>query len=219
MSILRRVVHAIGGRECRCRSDATSRSSRTTLAWRLRMDVLPDGTERLPTFRYHPDPTATDVFDQQDATCPCCLRSRGWVYIGPFYSREDPESICPWCIANGAAAEKFDAEFVDPHAVEPGASEAALDELLHRTPCHFTAHSEAWPVHCGDFCAVLRPLQLEDLDNLREEIASELSALREYVAVTETDFAFDLRREHSPLMVYLFRCLTCGKYRVNGDYE
>jgi uncharacterized protein CbrC (UPF0167 family) len=34
------------------------------------------------------------------------------------YAIEELEdAFCPWCIADGSAAEQFDAEFVDPEAI------------------------------------------------------------------------------------------------------
>ena len=43
-----------------------------------------------------------------------CGESRGFIYSGPVYGQEELDSsICPWCIADGSAAEKFDAEFTD----------------------------------------------------------------------------------------------------------
>jgi uncharacterized protein CbrC (UPF0167 family) len=173
----------------------------------------------LPTFRYHVDPIGSRVFERSDTICPCCQQTPGWTYVGPLFTTEELAGVCPWCIASGAAAAAFDAEFVDPFAVEPGTSPEALDELLHRTPSHFTAQDELWPVHCGDFCAVIGRLKPAELDSLGDEIFADLQALQQRLQVNIEDFNQDLRRQHSPLWTYLFRCVRCAHHRVNGDYE
>jgi len=183
------------------------------------METPSNVVEHLPTFCYHPDPVASGVFERQDEECPCCLRVRGWVYIGPSFAIEELGSICPWCIASGAAVAKYNPEFVDHYAVEPGATAEALDLLIHRTPSYWKAMYEPWPVHCGDFCTFLRELTPTDIDTLGEEIASELKTFQQNMEIPDEFFAVDLRRDNSPLTAFLFRCLTCGKYRVNGDYE
>src|SRR5262245_65284907 len=71
--------------------------------------------EGLPVFRYHPDPLKTGSIVASDATCRACNRSRGYVYAGPVYSKERglENSLCPWCIADGTAHDRFTAEFTD----------------------------------------------------------------------------------------------------------
>ena len=60
--------------------------------------------ERLPTFRYHPDPIGTGSLEGSDRKCVCCGRARGYIYVEPVFSEQDlHDQICPWCIASGAA--------------------------------------------------------------------------------------------------------------------
>lgn len=82
------------------------------------------------------------------AVCQGCGKARGFVYVGPVYSVEElNDALCPWCIADGSAAEAFGASFTD---VGWGVAVAAI-ELLEgfpnlydrpfsnhgsRTPCH-----------------------------------------------------------------------------------
>jgi hypothetical protein len=67
-----------------------------------------------PEFPYHPDPRATGSVVVSDTSCVACGQSRGFVYAGPVYSQgELIDSLCPWCIADGSAAEKYEAEFTD----------------------------------------------------------------------------------------------------------
>jgi len=71
------------------------------------MDARP-----LPVFRYHPDPVATGAIVRSDVACACCGEATGFAYDGPWYATHDPDGvICPWCIADGRAAARFDAEF------------------------------------------------------------------------------------------------------------
>src|SRR5437867_876141 len=63
-----------------------------------------------PEFPYHPDPRATGSVVVSDTSCVACGQSRGFVYAGPVYSQDELiDSLCPWCIADGSAAEKYDA--------------------------------------------------------------------------------------------------------------
>src|SRR4051794_16064897 len=81
------------------------------------VDQIREATLRamsLPTFKYHPDPIATGSVEPSDTQCDCCGKQRGYIYVGPVFSVEGLyEYICPWCIADGSAHTKFDAEFTD----------------------------------------------------------------------------------------------------------
>ena len=100
----------------------------------------------LPAFRYHPDPLASGSVVASEATCRCCGHARGHVYVGPVYAEEElSEALCPWCIADGAAAEKFDAEFVDVACFPDALPDDAAEEIARRTPGYATWQGEAWP--------------------------------------------------------------------------
>src|ERR1700694_2069476 len=86
-----------------------------------------------PSFKYHPDPLATGMIQQQQTICPVCQQVRACVYAGPFYAKENVEGICPWCIQNGSAAATYHGVFQDAASCEDAAPEH-LDELVHRTP-------------------------------------------------------------------------------------
>ncbi len=73
----------------------------------------PEADERLkkiPVFKYHPNPFMTGAFYElsEAEICSCCNKPVFIKYKGPFYSLEEPECLCPGCIASGKAAEKFD---------------------------------------------------------------------------------------------------------------
>ena len=62
----------------------------------------------LPKFKYHPNPLATGAIAESNEVCECCEEAPGYIYKASFYSTEEVESICPWCIADGSAAEKYE---------------------------------------------------------------------------------------------------------------
>jgi Uncharacterised protein family (UPF0167) len=88
----------------------------------------------LPRFTYHPDPRATGFVVESNAICLACGAARGHIYTGPVYAVEElAEAICPWCIADGTAADRFDAEFTDvgsyvPEDVQPESSRRSRAE-------------------------------------------------------------------------------------------
>lgn len=70
----------------------------------------------LPLFRYHPDPLASGSIRAASETCACCKRDTGWIYTATFYTAQDVSGrFCPWCIADGSAAERFAGEFTDSY--------------------------------------------------------------------------------------------------------
>ncbi len=75
--------------------------------------------DELPNFRYHPDPIRSGAIAASQAVCKSCGQARGYIYSGPVYSEMDglDDSICPWCIADGSAAAKFEAVFVDVNSI------------------------------------------------------------------------------------------------------
>ncbi|WP_458787851.1 CbrC family protein, partial [Vallitalea sediminicola] len=75
--------------------------------------------------------------------------------VGPFYAIEEVENICPWCIKNGKASEKYDGMFQDDQSCDKVNKEEYLDELVHRTPGYCGWQQEYWLSHCGDFCAFI----------------------------------------------------------------
>ena len=110
----------------------------------------------LPSFRYHPDPLATSSLVESDATCAACDKARGYVYTGPVYAPGELEALCPWCIADGTAAETFGAEFTEVGVGAPeDVARDVLEELAFRTPGFSGWQQEHWLYHCGDAAAFL----------------------------------------------------------------
>src|SRR6266487_2219862 len=60
-----------------------------------------------------PDPRGTGSVTESDARCQTCGAARGYIYTGPIYPIEELDQVlCPWCIADGTAAAKFDDQHV-----------------------------------------------------------------------------------------------------------
>ena len=109
----------------------------------------------LPYFPYHRDPVASGSIRQTDALCECCGQSRGVLYDGVVYSQSEVEALCPWCIASGAAADKYDAAFFDADFRDDADNLVDLPEHFYRavfgcTIGFSTFNPIGWWVHCGE---------------------------------------------------------------------
>ena len=174
----------------------------------------------IPEFKYHPDPIATGSIVKSEATCRCCNQARGFIYAGPVYAEEKlDQAICPWCIADGSAAARFDAVYVDPESIggaETEVPESVRDELGRRTPGFAGWQQERWLACCNDAAAFLGPcgrLELEEVGEqatkaVRVEAGLKGSEWEQYLAA--------LHRDKGPT-AYLFRCLHCGNLLAYSD--
>ena len=181
-------------------------------------------TDPLPTFQYHPDPFATGSVVASDATCRCCDRARGYVYRGPVYADEDlDDALCPWCIADGSAASRFGAEFMDEAGIGgygawPEVSPEVIAEISQRTPGFSGWQQERWWTHCGDAGEFLGPAGAAEL---RSDWAAALPAIQEDVGYEGGDwdeYVAALNREHGPT-AYVFRCRHCGQLGGYSDHH
>ena len=176
----------------------------------------------LPAFRYHPDPLATGSIVASDASCRCCGQARGVVYSGPVYAEEElDDALCPWCIADGSAAARFGAEFVDGAGVggygqwDPVPA-AVVVEVSQRTPGFSGWQQERWWTHCGDAAEFLGPSGAAEL---RARWAAALPSIQADVGYTGADweeYVDALDRERGPT-AYVFRCRHCGQLGGYSD--
>jgi hypothetical protein len=172
----------------------------------------------LPVFKYHPDPVRTGSIEKKETGCPVCGQKRAYVYVGPFYSIEDAEGICPWCIADGSAAKKYDGEFQDSGSVEAPVDESALDELVHRTPGYLAWQQEQWLVHCGEPCIFTGYAGWKELQEMGIDVAEDLHRLSADYGLTMQEFCSGLAN-NGTFQGYLFQCGRCGKYRLTADSD
>ncbi len=178
----------------------------------------------LPKFRCHPDPIATGSVVPSDRKCACCGAAKGYVYVGPVYAEEElEESICPWCIADDTAHQKFDAEFVDAAGIGDygsweSVSPEVIEEIAFRTPCFNGWQQERWWTHCGDAAVFLGPAGWKELMSYGPEAVAafrqEVGSGR-YGMDTET-YLEALDRQRGPT-AFVFRCSHCGKIGGYSD--
>ncbi|WP_077801901.1 CbrC family protein [Streptomyces sp. JHA26] len=175
-------------------------------------------TEPLPEFPYHPDPLATGSVAVSDAACACCGRARGYVYTGPVYAAGEPGRLCPWCIADGSAARRYEAHFT----ADVAGDEVTRDVLVavaERT-LGFTAWQDGqWLVHCGDAAAFLGRAGVRELTGYPDA----LDSLRQDIDAwgwpddQVDDFLGSLDSGGQPT-AYLFRCRTCAAHLAYADF-
>lgn len=109
----------------------------------------------LPLFPYHRDPIASESIRESDETCECCGKSRGVLYSGVIYAEANIENLCPWCIADGSAADKYEATFFDAHFCDESGATVDLPrhfyrDVFDRTIGFSTFNPFGWWVHCGE---------------------------------------------------------------------
>ena len=150
--------------------------------------------QSLPHFIYHPDPLATGAFVEGEAkVCPSCGKESNIYYDLIPYCIDNIKNLCPFCISNGLAAEKFDAEFVQDAEWQ----------------------GEYWLSCCQDYCAYLGTVGTRELKamGIAEQVLEDYEARGEYQDIEEY-----LVKDGS-LCGYLFRCLHCEKYQLWVDAD
>lgn len=188
----------------------------------------------LPIFKYHPRPLETEAFMQdQIITCICCQQQSNIYYKSPFYSRHTRGNLCPWCIADGSAAEKFEGSFQDESSIEGVEAEFDSDgefcdihnpypqeqvnELIKRTPGYHGWQQAFWLAHCSDFCAFIGYVGWDEIKNQLDEFVDLPSDC--------ANFGMEYSQLEKNLVNggdcqgYLFRCLVCEKLRLWVDFS
>jgi uncharacterized protein CbrC (UPF0167 family) len=175
-------------------------------------------TEPLPEFPYHPDPLATGSVVVSDAVCACCGRERGYVYTGPVYAAGEPGRPCPWCIADGSAAHRFEAHFSADVADDEIGSQV-LVAIAERTP-GFTAWQDAqWLAHCGDGAAFLGRAGARELAGWPDAVESLRQDIRAWGWPDhQIDDFLDSLDSNGQATAYLFRCRTCATHLAYADF-
>lgn len=168
----------------------------------------------LPDFKYHPKPLETRVIIERKSVCPVCREHTDYVYVGPFFSVEEVEDICPWCIESGVAAEMYNGEFQDSASCEESSSKEQLDELVHRTPGYSGWQQEYWLHHCNDFCSFLGYVGWKEI----KDISHELTEDYQRYGYNENEIKQYLKND-GHLQGYLFQCITCKRYRIHIDCD
>lgn len=180
---------------------------------------------QLPVFKYHPDPIRSGSVTESDQKCKACGKARGYIYTGPAYSEEELEdALCPWCIADGSAHEKFDAEFVDCEAFPDDVPQPAMEEIMFRTPGYSAWQTEQWFTCCAEPMAFLEPAGIKDIRARYYELEGSLMMYIVHEMGISGGAARQmlesLERDAGPT-AYVFQCLKCGANRayIDGIFE
>ena len=177
----------------------------------------------LPKFKYSPNAYNIDIFKEEEGACSICNQNREIKYDSSFYSVEEPEYICPWCIADGGAANKYSGEFNDSAGIETPLGYASDDvlqatfdkkilEVTQRTPSYVSWQQEVWLTHCNEPCAFIDYADSEMIRPLLHELEADI----ENIGYEKDLITKHLSKEGS-LVGYLFRCLHCGTHRLHVD--
>ena len=185
---------------------------------------------KLPYFKYHPDPISTGVFEPLNEKCDCCGQRTKYTYTPSVYSRHDINYLCPWCIANGTVKEKFNAQFTpnvasaDNEEVLPWSkiSKNVEDEIVYKTPGFVGSQEEHWWSHCNDGAAFLG--YLGDIDKKifaepqAQEFIKEMKKVHE-IDDDEWEWLINTPDEEHSTRFYIFRCLHCKRIGGYGDFS
>lgn len=171
----------------------------------------------MPAFRYHPDPLASGSIRESTETCVCCNHIKGRIYTATFYTAQKVSGrFCPWCIADGSAAERFAGEFTDSYGLE-GVSEETLHEVTRRTPGFHGWQDPHWLVHCHDAAAFISEVGYRELaihpavlDQLRHDL--RMDGWRDAAKLEQ--FLTHLGEGATAM---LFRCTFCGTHLAYVD--
>lgn len=175
-------------------------------------------TKFLPEFKYNPNALKLEIIVKRQAECPVCSNKREYAYEGPFYSVEEVEDICPWCIKDGSAAAKYEGDFQDAHSCDPVEKQEYLTELITRTPGYVTWQQARWLSHCGDFCALKDYVGWKEIEHLKDELEDDLNEIKNSYGLTQEELEQYLFNTGS-MQGYLFQCLHCGKHRLTVDVD
>jgi uncharacterized protein len=183
----------------------------------------------LPHVKYHPDPIRTGAIVEGAITCNICVKERNFRYDGPFhdayFNTYYDVPICPWCIADGSVAAKYDGWFqLDYPDYLNGThvgSKAATGELCRNTLGHKSIQPAYWLVHCDDYCAFIDYVGWQKIEDLVPQIRDDIKRMvgsDTMVTVTLDTYRDELSRlGNGAYWGYLFRCLTCGQPRFYAD--
>jgi uncharacterized protein len=178
----------------------------------------------LPYFRFHPDPISTGSIEASASTCIVCGEAHGFIYVGPVFGDADldhlDDSICPWCIGNGAAHERYTVEFSDPTSIGGGIwdtpSPDVVAEIAFRTPGFNGWQQERWFAHCGDAAALVAIAGWKELTALGNQAVEAIAVESGYAGTDLEDYLRSLDRQSGPT-AYVFRCLRCGQFGGYSD--
>ncbi|MCY1400863.1 hypothetical protein D9M71_159670 [compost metagenome] len=162
----------------------------------------------LPVFKYFP--ALPGYISESESVCCCCSEKRGYIYDGGIYSRQDVgDGICPWCIADGSAACRFDGSFhCEENLRQAGLAQSVVEEIAFRTPGYPSWQESLWMVHCKDGCEFHGDASLEDIRNASPATRQEWQACFQ-MSESEWQWATKDYQPGGDVCFYKFICRHC----------
>ncbi|URN14485.1 CbrC family protein [Streptomyces radiopugnans] len=150
-------------------------------------------------------------------TCACCGRATGWIYTATFYTADEVGGrFCPWCIADGSAAERFAGEFTDSYGLD-GVGEDVVHEVTRRTPGFHAWQDPRWLVHCHDAAAFVGEVGYTELAVHPDALDQLRADLRIEGWNDEDRLERFLTHLGEGATAMLFRCTVCGTHLAYTD--
>ena len=143
---------------------------------------------------------------------------KGYKYNSTIYARDEVETICPWCIADGSAAQKFDGMFLDDHPLrQANLPETVIEEVCKRTPGYSSWQQQVWQAHCGDACEFHGDASEDEMLNLEgENLTGFLD--REKIKLELWLEIRDLYLPGGDPSIFKFVCRTCSQIIYTMDF-
>lgn len=139
------------------------------------------------------------------------------MYVGPIYSIEDVDEVCPWCIADGKAASKWSASFNDIDNVPDGVPKHVVEIIDGRTPGYEAWQQNRWLFSDRDALVFVGEVVGKDL--LNEDDQAKINACRR--ALSEWSFPPDFNLSSLVIggqpAIYLFQDKASGAYEAYAD--
>jgi len=192
-------------------------------------------------FRYHHNPHKFSTYSLELGNCDFCSQKTPG-YKGPFYGTNNVNFVCEECLIVGKLAERnaftnegdFGSLKKEIQQKQPQLNESEIvrlakianDELCHRTPHVVTWQDFLWPVHCADYCGVIKEAGKPDLLKIApmDEVRLMFGSIDDenFKDWFETGIRPDSPNDNLiaySIGVYLFQCLHCQKYIVLWDTD
>ncbi|HET8538462.1 MAG TPA: CbrC family protein [Anaeromyxobacter sp.] len=193
----------------------------------------------IPTYRYFRNPRAEVVSTWQDEPAACDLcGEEGPGYAGPYRGEGDADFVCEPCLLAGKLGDAdLSTNEGDVGTLREQLAHLAVperdrlvrertDELSHRTPGLVTWQELFWPACCGDYARFEGEVGREELDGL----AGGGDGWRWFVEHVREPLPDGFGPEDLPphasrpgkqwsLVVYHFRCTSCGKSLLHWDCD
>ena len=169
-------------------------------------------------FPYHPNIYQLEFGpierNQDGLVCQVC----GCVpdlYLDIMYTTEEVDCLCLDCVASGAAADKFDGDYIQDAESEMVSDPERVKNFFRTTPGYSSWQGEYWLACCDDFCNFIDHVGMDELNKMPEKEA--ILADYELSDGFDRDILEECLSRDGDMAGYLFQCRHCGKYRLHVD--